>query len=150
MKQENKFYVGQDVYYIPKGWCVVTEFDTSKIYPVKVKSLEGIECVLRIDGTQYGDDKYPSLYTYDPINNTKPPKRVEYIDYLGIKIPAPETEYPEEDTEYYYRGCEGMVENNIWAYWAVDKERFKYGIWLDEDLAKEAIEKINSVLCISK
>lgn len=148
MKQENKFYVGQDVYCVANGWGVINDINVTAPNAIRVKFDHNTVCYY-ICGRRSYKETYPSLYTYDPINNTKPPKRVEYIDYLGIKIPAPETEYPEEDTEYYYRGCEGMVENNIWAYWAVDKERFKYGIWLDKELAKEAIEKINSVLCIN-
>lgn len=80
----------------------------------------------------------PERYTVKPDYET--------TTHLGIEIPKPLTEYPDEGTEYYYKDGISKVGYSHWDNHILDKLRFKYGIWDSEKHAEIAIELINKVL----
>jgi hypothetical protein len=70
-----EFKVGQSVWSIEDGWSKVVEirnssrfFDTS--YPIITDTGRGYT----LEGRGVNTHKHPSLFTFDPINDTTPPK----------------------------------------------------------------------------
>ncbi len=88
-KRIEELQAGDGVFDLRFGWGVVSGVEFDGYYPMRVTFLKGNQHYTLEGFFDVTMDKYPSLYTYDPIHNTKPEIKRE-IDWskvpMGTKV----------------------------------------------------------------
>ena len=112
--------VGDKVYYYPKGEGVITHIYQTSPRPAPITVYVGNNYYFfRMDGKVHEHDTHQSLFWSKPDIIAPPmPVRKKTITIMGVELPVPETEDPQEWSMYYMPSVDAheLIAVSIWDF----------------------------------